>query len=96
MVGAACLQPRISAFPMFNRISKNKHQYNDVKKECAFINKKIAPGQVRMLIFFKIIMLKFQLVTICQMLSNRFSNNINNKDRFRSVIFFDFLNDWRL
>ena len=85
MAGAVCLQPRISAFPMFNRISKNKH-HNDVNKECAFINKKIAPGQARMLFFFKIILFKFQIVTSCQMLPNRFSNNISNKDRFRSII----------
>jgi len=75
---------------MFTRNSKNKHQFNKVQKDSVFINKKTARGQVQILIFFKIIIYEFQVVTDCKMLSNRFSNNINNKDQIRSLIFLIF------
>jgi len=51
------------------------------KTDYAYINEKVARGQVRIFNLSKKILLKFRIVINCKMLSNHFSNNINYKAR---------------
>jgi len=62
------------------------------KNNSVYINKNNARGQVRISDLDKIIILKFQIVTNCKMLSNHFLNNINYKARYVIEFFNLFMN----
>jgi hypothetical protein len=71
----------MAALPIINRNSKIYKTLKMSKNDYAYINEKVARGQVRIFNLSKIILHKIQMVTNCKMLSNHFSNNISYKGR---------------
>jgi hypothetical protein len=78
----------MAVFSIINSNSKKCKTSKICKSDSAYINEKVTRGQVRILNLNKFILLKFQIVINCKLLSNHFSNNINYKARFVIEFFF--------
>ena len=82
-LGAPGVLFRMAVFSIINSNSKKCKTSKICKSDSAYINEKVTRGQVRILNLNKFILLKFQIVINCKLLSNH-----NYKARFVIEFFF--------